>query len=346
MGNVFKLSAKRKNLLIWVFVITVVLATLATGINILKGRKAETKNSAVITEPEKASIGIPEIIDTDIFGAQRRTSDYRGNYIYVQFIKQDGLQNLLSINRILEIYKKRNDFKVIFITEIKEDLKNYFLSEYEEFIVDKNYDRYIKLFNAPTCCESFYLYDKSGKLIRFSYYYGNDEIIKTILGRNIDNKRFDIKEYLSLKRGDNKNNLIETIKEYLILSNNKYHLIFLTTRICSSCRSGAIIDKINVLYRELKDHPITFVLLLKDHTNKDIDNLKEHFNIKYPVFSAEKETDLLWRELINEYGNGYVTDIVVLMGRYGNILRVLEPGCNCDSEYFSKIKDELKNESL
>jgi len=183
---------------------------------------------------------LPSIIDLDINGNLFQSSDFKNKILLILFIKDDI--SYINNNNILISY---NNLKIIIITPKSDDIESNIKNYHNVIILSNNYSKYLSLFKASKCCDSFYLYDANGVLIYEDLLFNNKDIIKILLNKYVKNKLFNIRYYVDRNIGYSNEIFINQIYDYMDITKSDYYLAVLMTSVCSSCMSGKILYKLN-----------------------------------------------------------------------------------------------------
>jgi hypothetical protein len=273
----------------------------------------------------------PDFSINDIFGRSFHASDFRGKYIYVQFIDPKHKQQMQQIRSIYNRLYKRDDINIlVFVKNEEEQYLAEFLEASNLFIQDiivviDNYEKYKTLFRSPTCCETFYLFDDAGN----SLISGQDwKLHKNKILTRLDGlkKGADFSIRKIIKPDDNIKN-IGWLSQIIDLINqeesHEFYIISMFNEICTSCLTGKILNQLKKSYEDNRTSNYFIVFLSDDFTENDLRNFKKLNNIKCRVIRANKKMATRWRELADEWGKDHLNNIVFKLDETGEIVHVL-----------------------
>jgi hypothetical protein len=266
-------------------------------------------------------------------------NEIMGNIIYLQFIRARHLSDIELANNVLTHWEKTK-LKIVLLFENANDINKInidvgrFLPINESLLSIDQFTR--------GGVEDFFIFDKTGKLFsKGRSDFGYDDGPKVALKRLVNDEYFSLD--LMLKRGDNifKNEEWSQIGDFIKILKKEYYIVCLFNSICGGCFSGEIIryfDKISA-----NNNPIVFVVCILNNqyfSNNDILALKSQMNILMPIYLSSKLLSTKWNKLITDYRASELNNIIVIIDKYGEILRVYNEQCNClkqMSEYVEEI---------
>jgi len=293
--------------------------------------------------PVKMIKELPKFNTMDINDNPVRSKDFIGKNLYVQFVEPLDFDDIDLIKIVYSIWKDEN-LEIIAITKDLEKFKQKSKIDLGNIIVvNSDYERLKSKFNSPSNFGTYYLFNSLGKVVdagknNIGYQRG----VKVHLKRLIKNEYFSISEFI--KANDNIKNIewFSQVTNIVKKVDKDYFVISLFTDICVECPSGRLLNKLKEL-DALKKNSFYFATILSDDfTEDDIKNLKEQIDIGFDVLKSDGKLSKKWRQMIEEFGEFNLTDIVFLLNEKGEIVQRAYPGCECYQDFFSYL-DKIIN---
>jgi len=300
----------------------------------------ESKNSS--NSKLEGTVIFPEFTSIDMFGNTINESTIKGKNTFVQFIDPRSKDQVEYIKKVCQEFEKNELTVLLFIKDTESYLLDQFVDEIkfalgDIFIVTENYETYKKIFKSPSCCESSYLFDQSGKLILEGLNWKLTEYGTRVLQEGLENN----KSYFFLdfiKPGENINNFNEfkCISEH-IRKNEEYNhfIISMFNNICMDCPSGRILKELITSHEIINDSVSFLVILSENYDENDIENMKDIFKIKFPIIKADEGLLKKWKYLDTKTGTSKLSNIVFLVDKNGKVVEVMKPPFQ--KEFFSNL---------
>jgi hypothetical protein len=286
---------------------------------------------------------LPTFTVKDIYGNEIKSNNLIGNFIYIQFVNPISSND---IELLKKVYFKYHDYKnfiiIAFVKDFKKFLKNFLLFGNNIFVVREDYEKLKRIFRASQCCESFYIFDKTGKLIKSNInIVGYEEGVKPYLMNILENKKFSISYFI--KEGENTKNFkwFKQISDIIMNEKAEYFVISMFIDICMTCLSGQIINKLNELHKLNNSNFFFLTILPTTFTKQDIKNLKNQLRINFKIIIADENLSHKWNQLIKEFRISDLTNIVFLVNKKGEIIKVAEPNCQCFKDFFDFLYKKM-----
>lgn len=231
---------------------------------------------------------------------------------------------IISDSHILDFTEK---FRVDRVTFTEEDFYNLCLK-----------------FNVNSNNGFYFIVDKKGMIVNAGQNdLGYERGPKVFLQKLIKGDFFSISEFVSegVKIGDIPwfSQVDEVIKNH---RNKEYFIISLFTKICDSCFGGRVIQTLNKIENDKNESLIVYSILHRNFDRRDVPNLRAQLNISYPVIIANKELNAKWNSLIKRYREDFLTDVVFLVDKSGEIIKVADSQCKCLPSFFGYVNSLMK----
>lgn len=294
---------------------------------------------------EKKKISLPLFNAIDINGKQIKSSDFIGRNLFVQFINSETIDDIDLLEKVYLNWIDDN-LAIIAIPMKLEHFRTRVGIELDEITVLSNeYDNLKMIFKAPTCCESFYLFDTSGNLIKSGFNrLGYEEEVKKYLTQMIKNKTFDISTFIMERENVKNVEWLNRCSKIVEQEDREYYIFSMFTSICSGCPSGRLIKRLTEIHSLSEDRIYVLSIVPENFTDIDIENFKNFLGIDFTVERADKKLNEIWENQISEYSESDLTNILFLIDRNGKIVRVTDNNPNHIKSFFSFIHSILSTE--
>ena len=308
-------------------VFVLILAALAFYNNQEKVKYTVPNNAA--TPPLQS---LPEFSAVDIFGDKISTANIKGKNVFIQFIDPKSESQNESLKRIYRDFKNEKLIIMVFLKDSNSHIFDRFMDEMRFAfgnitIITEKYEDYKKTFNAPSCCEKFYLFNESGNLIAsgLNWRLYTSETLG-LFGNMEIRKKFSILNFI--KPGENINNIswFTQVVE-IIRKDSKYnnYIISMFNELCNTCLNGQIINNLMKSYEENHGSSYYLIMLSDNFSENDINNFKKFLKIRFPVVIAEESLSAKWYQLAEEFGKSKLNNLVFFINRNGDILSLMDP---------------------
>lgn len=255
-----------------------------------------------------------------------RSEDFQGKILYVQFVDTG---NADDIDLIESVYHNWSDSNLAFlvISPQSEKFRQYVAIEVDERItLSSEYKKFKTIFQAPECCETFYLFDPAGKLVKTgTNSSGYEKGIKTELNRLLKNKVFTISNFIA--ENENLKNLYWLAQCRQIVEkegkDGKNYVIFCLLRsVCDTCFSGLLVQRLNQLQERCQNRARVISIVPMDFSDTDIENLQQFLGVKFQVQRADPALEEMWKSQIDEFRETDLTNILFLVDQNGTVVKV------------------------
>jgi hypothetical protein len=287
----------------------------------------------------------PVFNEKDINGKPLQRSDFIGKHIYVQFVDSNSIDDIDLLDKVFLNWIDEK-LSIIVIPKDYEKFKSRVGIQLEEVTVfAHDYRKMQQIFNAPACCESFFIYDTTGRLVKSGYNTeGYGEGVKSELARLIKKETFEMASLISENENIENIRWLEQCRRSMIKNPHEYHIISMMTSICNTCLSGALVNKMVRLHMK-KDPRLRIVTYVpEDYTDVDIKNLKKVLGIRYHVERAEGELQTEWHNQIQRYSEKHLTNIIMLVDKKGTILKVAHNDNSSLREFFDLAESMFESD--
>jgi hypothetical protein len=237
-----------------------------------------------------------------------------GKALVLQFVNPQIAPQIDAVTKLLTSFET-SEVQVVLITQSSQELRR-LIQELPEnvIVVQHNYAQLKKAFKVPDCCERRFVFDGDGKLQYRDYYYEGDlsPRVNVLISKTLRPASAAISEVLNSSTTGTFASLREQTRHTV---SGKAVVIFFTS-VSSTCPSGELV-KLAGKYTQRQD--VNFVVLLpRDYTNTDRENLSANFRVKLIVQQFDPELEAKWVSLVNLYGEPKINGSVAFINR-GNI---------------------------
>lgn len=274
-------------------------------------------------ETETMLPGLNEISLIDIKGNKINILGSE-KFTYLQFMPSFDEGAIQFFNDVVEKWRSQ-DIKFIVITR---DIFHSFDNIIERSaIILNDYDKIAKALRASIWGD-YYLFNNMGKLL----FRGNtskkyQEELKTMLNHEILNKYFNLSSLVLPGKKIHELSWFKNISNKEIKSKYKVYAFF--TTVCSGCMSGDVINIIKNKINCEKNVASVFIILNRAvYKKEDIKILKSQLELDFDIIIADDSLNSKWDELINEYSESELTNIVLVADIGGNIVRAFYRNCD------------------
>lgn len=190
----------------------------------------------------------------------------------------------------------------------------------------------------------YFLYDKKGGLFHSGKtadaLYGLGDL-RYYLAQLVLHKYFDMHLFIDESQSLIDSSHLSQIYELILNNHKEYSVISLVSSICNVCGSGKIIGYLDDIHHKYGDKAYVALVVRSEYDDKEIEALRSQARISYPIFRASEELRRKWNELIAEYRERDLSDIVIFVRGDENIVSLLDNNCGCATPYFEHIGKTL-----
>jgi len=287
---------------------------------------------------------IPSFHLKDINGKPIDSNNFIGRKLYIQFLNADVEYQVQLLINVITKYKSIDTVSIIIVNNFDKLIGNAFIDtiKRECLIINGNINKYKKMFNSPSCCEMYYLFDNDRKLLFSNFNWNKLENVELDFNRIKKETAFTI--FSLFKIGDYiyANKFGRELYEYVIKNNKgQWHLISIFSSICMSCLSGSVIDEIIEIEKYCKKISIT-TFLTDDFTDRDVINAKANLKLNFNVVKAKFNIAKEIAGLKNKYGKSNINNLIIVINNEGTILNLFDQNCiSCRKSFFNDIRGKI-----
>ena len=244
-------------------------------------------------------------------GKRVMLSSLTGKALVLQFVNPQVAPQIDAVAKLLFSFEP-SEVQIVLITPSSQELRR-LLQELPEnvIVVQHNYADLKKAFEVPDCCERRFVFDRHGKLQHRDFYYEADLTprVNLLVNKTLRPASAAISEVLNSSTTGIFGSLREQTRHTV---SGKAVVIFFTS-VSSTCPSGELV-KLAGQFSQRQD--VKFVVLLpKDYSDTDRQNLSANFRVKLIVQQFDPELEAKWASLVNLYGEPMINGSVAFINR-------------------------------
>jgi hypothetical protein len=255
-------------------------------------------------------------------GAIVNTKSFAGSTLFVQFINP---YIEAQINSFLRVYGSQpsGDRSVswLLVTEDVKALRERLAVGIEHVtVVGSGYQELKSQFGAPSCCESWVIFDPKGNRRASGKYDetgASDSLSRVLAGEKSVSQELTLEKIKSLCVKEN----LAQFSEQAASAPSQRTVVAMISTLCTSCGDGKLID---ILSDKAKiDKKNAYFALVPDSFDQvAIDNLKTNLDLPFPVLKASRNFSQEWLSLNDQIGEKHVngTILVVSNGKVEKIV--------------------------
>jgi len=265
------------------------------------------------TQPTLAEGSLPSIEVLDDTGKTRMLSGLTGKALVLQFVNPQVTPQIDAVTKLITSFGA-NEIQVVLITQSSQELRRVLQDLPENVIVvQHDYAELKRAFKVPDCCERRFVFDSKGKLQYRDYYYEGDlsPRINVLVNKTLPPISTAISDVLNASTTGDFASLREKTRH---TASGKAVVIFFTS-VSSTCPSGEII---RLVARHSNNNVDCVVMLPKDYSKADRENLTANFRLNLIVQPFDPALEDKWASLVSIYGEPRINGSVVIINR-GNI---------------------------
>lgn len=296
--------------------------------------------------PRKMITNLPQFNFLDINGDLVKNEDFKGKNLYIQFVDPSDFDDINLIKTVYSKWKDENlNFVVIakniekFKVKIGIGLKNI-------IVITNDYEKLKSKFNSHPHSGTYHLFNGSGDVVAAgSNYIGYERGVKVFLNQLIKNKYFSISDFIKANENIKNIDWFSDVAKIIEKEEKHYFIISMFTSFSADCESGRIINTLQKIYSQNLNSVYVLAILNADFIKKeDINNLKSQSKVDFPIIIADHRLNQRWSSLMYEFRETDLTDIVFVMDKSGEILKILDQSCKCYNGFFSFVYSLIQNE--
>ena len=295
--------------------------------------------------PRKMITELPQFNFSDISGSLVKSEDFKGKNLYVQFVDPLDFDDVSMIKNVYSNWKDDDLYFIVITNDIEKiklkigiDLKN-------NIVISNNYEKLKSKFNSPAHSGTYHLFNGSGYIVAAgNNYVGYERGVKVFLNQLIKNKYFSISDFI--RASENIEN-IEWFSEFANIIDEEEKDCFIVsmfTTFSADCGRNRIINTLQKIYSQNLNSVYVSAILNADFNKKeDINSLKSQSKVDFSLIIADQKLNKKWSSLIYEFRETDLTDIVFIMDKSGEILKISDRSCRCYDEFFRFVDSLIKN---
>jgi peroxiredoxin len=257
---------------------------------------------------------LPAIEVLDDTGKRVMLSSLTGKALVLQFVNPQIAPQIDAITKLLTSFET-SEVQVVLITQSSQELRR-LLQELPEnvIVVQHNYAELKKAFKVPDCCERRFVFDGDGKLQYRDYYYEGDlsPRVNVLIKKTLRPASAAISEVLN----SSTTGTFALLREQTRHTTSGKAVVVFFTSVSSTCPSGELVKLVG---RHTTHQDVDFVVMLpRDYSKTDRENLSANFRVKLAVQQFDPELEDKWASLVSLYGEPKINGSVAFINR-GNI---------------------------
>lgn len=282
---------------------------------------------------------LPVFESVDASGNPINSSSFKEKNLYVQFIDSDSIDDVDLIKEVYLNWIKEG----LIIIAIPNDTPKFLESSglYPDEIIVLSSSEYKKMkwtFKAPSCCNSFFLFNTTGQLVKTEFNQkGYEKEIKKYLNQLMKNKIFQVSNYFKENEYIKDIGWLSLCWQIIKKEKKDYFIVAIFNSICNECLSGAIVHKLVDLYADNRDHLYVLGIIPDDYKDNDIENLENFLNIEFHIERADPEFKKKWDALVSEYSEAELTNILFLVDSEGKLIKSTNNDPDRLKEFFASV---------
>jgi len=330
---------QKNNYTIHIYFLFVVLIgiILAPGCNNSRGETSYSDN--------KAPTQLPEINRVDSRGKTVKSLELKGKYVFVQFINSEIMDDIDFLEKVFLNWFDYGLEIIAIPAKNEEFLARTGVDTDKISIFSTGYRKLKKTFHSPNCCDTFYLYDPNGRLVKTGFNrVGYEEGVKNQLNRFLRNTSFHISEFV--RENENLQNVpwLNRCHQLLMEEKKEFGVIAFLRTVCGECLSGFLTSQLMKLHTNHSQKVSVLSIIPSDYSDIDIENLKNFLNIGFRVERADQQLSEKWQSLISQFRESDLTNIVFLVDKSGTIIRVAQNDLRRLKDFIIFTQSLLKGE--
>jgi hypothetical protein len=290
---------------------------------------------------------VPYFETTDFFGQPFASSRLNGKCVYIQFTNFMDPSEKGHLASIVNNWKYEELTTIIVSSEIDKIQSTFNIMPKGNVILLSNCQYVMNIFRVNSYGR-YLIFDRTGRLVSTGNSDQYECLAKLVLKNIVRNERFAIEELFDTTT------TLFSVEGFDILANiineedKKIGVLALFNRICDTCSGGPIIAKLKKIYDSRKRTISILLMVNEEFTKDDIENLKSHLDIRFPVIAARGVFGNKWTQLINEYCDNELSDILIAFNKNGKIVKYADKKCNCINGFFDYLDnfDEKSGDNL
>jgi peroxiredoxin len=254
---------------------------------------------------------LPPIEVLDDAGKRIMLSSLTGRALVLQFVNPQVAPQIDAVTKLLNSFET-SEVQVLLITPSSQELRR-LAQELPEnvIVVQHNYAELKKAFKVPDCCERRFVFDGHGKLQYRDYYYEGDlsPRVNVLISKTLRPASDAITEVLT----SSTTGIIGSLREQTRHTVSGKAVVVFFTSVSSTCPSGELVKLVGK-YTQHQD--VNFVVLLpRDYSDIDRENLSANFKVKLIVQQFDPQLEAKWASLVNLYGEPRINGSVAFIKR-------------------------------
>jgi hypothetical protein len=258
-----------------------------------------------------SEVPLPSIELIDDRGTRVMLPSLIGVPVVIEFVNPEIPAQTDSVSKLLSAFNP-GEVSFILISPNSKELRGLLPNLPEEIIVvQNNYAELKRAFGVPECCERRFIFDSNGSLNYRDYYYDADLTprVNLLVKKTLPPVSSAVIDALqSCRTGP-----FAALREQTRNVNSGRAIAMLFTSVSSTCPSGELLK---MVARQAKGNSADLLILLpKEYSDTDCENLKTNFKLKVRVERFNSELTEKWNTLVSRYGEAKVNGTIVLVER-------------------------------
>lgn len=254
-------------------------------------------------------VRLPSIELIDDRGTRVLLLSLIGVPVVVEFVNPEIPTQTDSVSKLLSAFNP-GEVRFVLITPNSRQLRGLLPNLAEEVIVvQSNYAELKKTFGVPECCERRFIFNSDGSLSYRDYYHEADLTprVNLIAKKTLPPASTAVIDALrSCRTGP-----FAALREQTRNVGSRRALVMLFTSVSSTCPSGELLK---MVARQVRGKGNDLLILLpKEYSNTDCENLRTNFKLNVSVRRFDAELQEKWNTLVSLYGETKINGTVVLV---------------------------------
>jgi hypothetical protein len=253
------------------------------------------------------------------FGGELLRSHALKNNVFVIFITSNEIYHLDLLSSVYDKYRKTG-LEIIAITAdstISALLAQRFPGIW---IIRDQENKFVRLFEAQSCCGRHYLYDTRYKLVMTAYNTVNyNDGIKSFLQRLIDHREFNLSMLLP-EVEITRSTLFGEIWGRLKAQDKGSYFIYMISDACVACPIAKRIGDLAAVARKESNSLGGIIVFSADFSDIDIVNFERQWKTGIQLLRAAGNLADRWNSLMDDFRREDVNGVLVLLNKDGTIM--------------------------
>lgn len=267
------------------------------------------RNGARGEQVTAAEVHLPPVELVNDRGTRVLLASLIGVPVVIGFVNPEIAAQTDSVSKLLSAFSP-GEVHFVLITPSSSQLRGLLPNMPDDVIVvQQNYVELKQTFAVPECCERRFIFNADGVLSYRDYYYEADLAprIKLLAKKTLPPVPDAVIDALQSCRSGP----FAALREQTRKAGARKSLVMLFTSVSSTCPSGELLK---MAARQMKGKGVDGLILLpKDYSDSDCENLKTNYKLNIPVQRFDSELAEKWKALVGLYGEAKLNGTVVLI---------------------------------